>query len=142
MCANYCPRTFDSMRGSLIHETMRRNIMKSNLHISLLGTTLLALLINSPAQIQAQQANWSTTGSLGSARVLHTATLLTNGKVLTAGGLIVGNLTTDSAELYDPATGMWSATGSMIGPRLNHMAVRLLNGKVLVAGGGRGTTTF
>ncbi|HKZ79853.1 MAG TPA: kelch repeat-containing protein [Pyrinomonadaceae bacterium] len=116
--------------------------MKSNLHISLLGTTLLALLINSPAQIQAQQANWSTTGSLGSARVLHTATLLTNGKVLTAGGLIVGNLTTDSAELYDPATGMWSATGSMIGPRLNHMAVRLLNGKVLVAGGARGTTTF
>jgi hypothetical protein len=44
---------------------------------------------------------WSPTGSLGTARELHTATLLPSGKVLVAGGLnsTTGYLT--SAELYD-----------------------------------------
>ena len=42
----------------------------------------------------------------------HTATLLPNGKVLVAGGLIAAQFTA-SAELYDPATGTWSATGSL-----------------------------
>ncbi len=52
------------------------------------------------------------TGSLNTARYLHTATLLPNGKVLVAGGFgLGGNLT--SAELYDPASGTWTATGSL-----------------------------
>src|SRR5262245_44120204 len=52
---------------------------------------------------------WNVTGSLNTPRVLHTATLLPNGKVLVAGGIT--NSTppdfgiTNSAELYDPATG-------------------------------------
>ena len=46
------------------------------------------------------------TGSLGTARNWHTATLLPDGKVLVAGGLdSSGNLA--SAELYDPASGIW-----------------------------------
>src|SRR6266404_5636556 len=52
------------------------------------------------------------TGSLNTARYVHTATLLSNGKVLVAGGdSISGYLT--SAELYDPASESWSATGSL-----------------------------
>lgn len=70
---------------------------------------------------------WSTTRSLTAARVMHTATLLPNGKVLVAGGY--------SAELYDPATGSWSATGSLTTGRSGHTATLLSNGKVLVAGG-------
>ena len=55
---------------------------------------------------------FSNTGSLNTARYLHTATLLPNGKVLVAGGFNgSGNLS--SAELYDPASGTWSATGSL-----------------------------
>ena len=46
------------------------------------------------------------TGSLATARVGHTATMLNNGKVLVAGGSSTGTL--DSAELYDPATGTWT----------------------------------
>jgi Galactose oxidase, central domain/Kelch motif len=61
----------------------------------------------------------------------HTATLLTNGQVLVAGGYY--NLS--SAELYDPVTGDWTATGSLVTGRAGHTATLLPNGKVLVAGG-------
>ena len=68
-------------------------------------------------------------------RYAHTATLLTNGKVLVAGGVSTGSSPTASAELYDPATGAWTATGSMTTARYVHTATLLPNGKVLVAGG-------
>ena len=64
----------------------------------------------------------------------HTATLLPNGKVLVAGGLVTATCLT-SAELYDPASGTWSATGSLNTARYCHTATLLPNGKVLVAGG-------
>jgi N-acetylneuraminic acid mutarotase len=101
--------------------------------VSLISTTLLVCLLAGATLVKAQQPGWSATGSLGAARYGHTATLLVNGKVLVAGGS-----NTNSAELYDPATGQWSATGSLSTPRFSHIAVRLANGKVLVAGGYRG----
>ncbi len=52
------------------------------------------------------------TGSLHTARIGNTATLLASGKVLVAGGSD-GNNSLSSAELYDPASGTWSDTGSM-----------------------------
>jgi hypothetical protein len=66
------------------------------------------------------------------ARESHTATLLSNGQVLVAGG------TDASAEVYNPATGTWTLTSSMNVPRSNHQAVLLQNGQVLVAGGFNG----
>jgi N-acetylneuraminic acid mutarotase len=83
---------------------------------------------------------WTATGSMSAARILHTMTLLADGKVLVAGGSNdkTSNTFLASAELYDPATGMWTATGSLSKAREFHTATRLLNGKVLVAGG-RGT---
>ncbi len=77
---------------------------------------------------------WSATGSMTTARYVHTATLLTDGKVLVAGG-IVSDEALSSAELYDPSTGTWSATGSMTTARLTHTATLLTDGRVLVAGG-------
>jgi hypothetical protein len=41
-------------------------------------------------------------------RLAHTATLLSDGRVLVAGGS-----STDTAEVYNPATCTWAATGSM-----------------------------
>ncbi|MEP7341222.1 MAG: kelch repeat-containing protein [Acidobacteriota bacterium] len=87
---------------------------------------------------KAQAQVWSQTGSLGMPRSLHTATTLANGKVLVAGGMISSSpccTGTNTAEIYDPATGQWSATGSMSEVRSNHIAIRLPNGKVMVAGG-------
>jgi hypothetical protein len=76
------------------------------------------------------------TGTMTTARYFHTMTLLSNGKVLIAGGYD-GNSHTSiaSAELYDPATETWRATGSLNTPRDSHTATLLPSGKVLVAGG-------
>jgi hypothetical protein len=77
--------------------------------------------------------SWVTTGSLATARDLHTATLLPSGQVLVAGG--VGNSGSLSEELYDPASGSWSSTGSLATARYYHTATLLPSGLVLVAGG-------
>jgi hypothetical protein len=59
------------------------------------------------------------------------ATLLSTGKVLIAGG----NCCDASAELYDPSTGNFTRTGDMINGRQWHTATLLSNGKVLIAAG-------
>jgi N-acetylneuraminic acid mutarotase len=79
---------------------------------------------------------WSSTGSLQQGRWLHTATLLSNGKVLVAGGFQLNSFQAiATAELYDPGTGTWAATGSLVHVRGGHTATLLPDGHVLVAGG-------
>jgi hypothetical protein len=87
---------------------------------------------------------WTPTAFLAKARGDHTATLLSNGKVLVAGGRPsfsgAGNPPIASCELYDPATGTWAATGFLNTGRWNHTATLLPDGKVLAAAGfGDGT---
>jgi len=68
------------------------------------------------------------------ARSGHTASTLINGQVLVTGGwnyFVVVN----SAELYDPSTGLWTTTGNMNSARVRHTASILTNGKVLITGG-------
>jgi len=103
---------------------------------------LLALAVLAMSFLAAQplQAGaFSLTGSLGSRRGLHSATLLSNGKVLIAGGSS-NTVVLASAELYDPATGKWTLTGPMNTARRTHTASMLPNAKVLVAGGSGGST--
>ena len=76
---------------------------------------------------------FSPTGPMGSARWRHTATLLSDGRVLVAGGADnKGGLV--SAELYDPASGTFSPTGSMAAALLDHTAIALSDGRVLIVG--------
>lgn len=87
---------------------------------------------------------FAATGSLTTARVSHTATLLNNDKVLICGGLDSSGNALSSCELYNPATGTFAASASMSGQRLNHTATLLSDGRVFIAGGdrlhqGRGT---
>jgi Tol biopolymer transport system component len=98
------------------------------------------------------------TGSMGTAREFHTATLLADGRVLMSGGITgasplatrsvvlasyqdavtaeTSSNVLSSAELYDPATGTFSRTGSMSNFRDHHTATLLQDGRVLVVGGG------
>ena len=80
--------------------------------------------------------DWKPTAApLNSARSGHTATLLGNGQVLAAGGQWASGFL-NSAEVYDPASGIWSATATnLTTARGYHTATLLPNGKVLVAGG-------
>jgi N-acetylneuraminic acid mutarotase len=68
------------------------------------------------------------------ARQGHTASVLTNEKVLVTGGWNSGDAL-NSAELYDPSTGVWTVTGNMNYTRAWHTASVLTNGTVLVTGG-------
>jgi peptidoglycan/xylan/chitin deacetylase (PgdA/CDA1 family) len=67
----------------------------------------------------------------------HASVLLSNGKVLVAGGGFPGNgeCCQSDADLYDPATNVFSPTGSMGRARGAFTATRLPDGRVLAAGG-------
>ena len=62
-----------------------------------------------------------------------TTTLLTNGKVLFAGGATEFSVTRD-AKLYDPSTGTFTHTGDMTNSRDTHTATLLPDGTVLITG--------
>jgi hypothetical protein len=82
------------------------------------------------------------TGQMVHPRKGHTATLLSNGKVLIAGGTTVEEWSgyyrdrqenaIAQAELYDPQTDKFSPTGTMIHPFYSRKAFLLWNGTVLL----------
>src|SRR5262245_461282 len=102
----------------------------------LLHLLMFSLLNGLGANAQSTET-FVPTGNMTTPRVLHTATLLKDGRVLIAGGYnadIRDCLKT--AELYDPDTGTFSATGDMSNARgLRHTAVLLPDGRVFVIGG-------
>ncbi len=99
----------------------------------LLGVAGGAQAQTPPTTFSGWTSDWSSTANLGQARSAHTATLLTTGKVLITGGTTVNS--TNSAELYDPATGTVAATNSMAQARYFHTATALADGRILIAGG-------
>lgn len=73
--------------------------------------------------------------AMATARVLHTAVRLNDGRVLLAGGADGVGAVLSSCEVYDPTTNSFAATGSMGTPRILHGATLLADGRVMVAGG-------
>jgi hypothetical protein len=67
-------------------------------------------------------------------RTGDTATLLSDGRVLVAGGSA-----STLAEVYDRFTGAFTAVGTLSTDRRYHAAVRLADGKVLLVGGQSGS---
>ena len=73
--------------------------------------------------------------TLNTARVGHTATLLSNGQVLIVGGYDPTTGIISDAELYDPTAQVFIDLGNTNSPRFHHTATLLQNGQVLIAGG-------
>ncbi len=82
---------------------------------------------------RAATLSFHATGAMHHARVAHTATLLSDGKVLIAGGK--GEGLAARGELFDPRTGTFNETGSLVTARYKHTAGLLPDGRVLIAGG-------
>jgi hypothetical protein len=102
-----------------------------------LVSSLLSLAAGAMALAQSP-GTFSATGNMTTPHSGHTATLLTDGKVLIAGGLSLGfpffNVIA-TAELFDPATGTFTPTSEMTTPRSWHTAALLPDGRVLITGG-------
>jgi hypothetical protein len=84
----------------------------------------------------------ASTPSMNQARTNATATLLPNGRVLIAGGLVAPTFlemlpfALSSTEIYDPATNTFAtSTPNMNDARTQATATLLPNGKLLIAGG-------
>ena len=77
-------------------------------------------------------------GGMRAKRAAHTATLLNNGMVLIAGGLVGEENGSKSTELFDPATNTFTPAENMKIARAGHTATLLPNGQVLIAGGYNG----
>ena len=73
--------------------------------------------------------------TMNSARALHQAVTLADGRVLLCGGADALGAVLSTCEIYDPVANTFTPTGSMLTPRVLHAAVRMADGRVLVAGG-------
>lgn len=73
----------------------------------------------------------------------HSATLLSDGRVLVAGGIMGfgSGAPNPSAQIYDPETNTWGPAPPIPTPRSAYTATRLASGDVLVAGGRVGSGT-
>lgn len=100
---------------------------------SVVAVIVTGLTVAATTGVHAWPATWARTGDMATPRRAHTLTLLPDGKVLAAGGVVDRDGPT--AELYDPATGTWTVTSEMPVSTSSHTATLLENGKVLVAGG-------
>jgi hypothetical protein len=107
---------------------------------------LLAALALHAAPLHTQgrgsksRQTWKATALMHEARASHSATALSDGRVLIAGGFREsddsrGQVYLRSAELYDPRTRKFASTGELTYSRAGHTATLLQNGVVLLAGG-------
>ena len=105
------------------------------MRVSFVLPLLLGMASHGSIMMAQSAGTFTATGSMATPRAFHTATLLTSGMVLIAGGTTDFTGPVATAELYDPDKGLFTAAGNMTSPRMGHTATVLPDGKVLIAGG-------
>src|SRR5687767_12125386 len=133
------------MRAAAGHVGQKSETTRQEMKATIKGTRtfirvgLISLLIlgaaGQPIAVAQSAGTFIETGGMKTNRANHTATLLTNGKVLIAGGWVDINRLTATTELYDPANGIFTSSGEMMASRSHHTATLLPDGKVLITGG-------
>lgn len=88
-----------------------------------------------PPRLTERAGSVVPTAALAVERMAHTATALTNGDILIAGGFTAEQQARRSAELYSPSARQFVPLTRMVTPRHSHTATRLSDGSVLIAGG-------
>lgn len=99
------------------------------------GTLTSATGLASTELWDVRAMEFSAGPNMGSARVLHSAVRMNDGRVLIVGGADQNANTLASCEIYDPAVDQFYPTGSMSTPRVLHGACLMADGRVMVAGG-------
>src|SRR6266853_356444 len=110
----------------------KTHAMKTQLRTAL-ALALFALALNLAGAAPTPAGSFSLVGSMSQFRRAHTATLLSDGKVLVAGGTPFVQAAT--SELYDPTTQTWTNSGALSLGREFHTATLLADGGVMVTGG-------
>src|SRR5215831_16343742 len=100
------------MAGAMILRAFRklRGIERSPKHRSRtkLGWLLAVVILVATPLVAQTPGTWEPGANMQQTRAGHTATLLTNGKVLIAGGKDARGNALSSAEIYDPATELYA----------------------------------
>ena len=110
----------------------RSGVARGLVLVASAAITVASFALTSRAQVAG-------TPELHVARLGHTATVLSDGRILIAGGENAGG-PVNQAEIFDPDTGAFSVVGSSVVARADHTATLLGDGRVLIAGGRHYTT--
>src|SRR5437016_10199298 len=114
---------------------MPSRLVCSDFQRKTMRTSFILLLVLAASAHAQSPGSFTATGSMTTPRFGHTATLLTNGKVLITGGaILIGNspIPINTAELYDPSTVTFTVAGDMTRAPYGHVATLLPDGRVLI----------
>jgi hypothetical protein len=136
------PDPVDQGRSPLSQFALTALLILFVLILQVAANELRAPRTHAPATSSSLIGSWSSAGSMAEGRVWATATLMSSGSVLIAGGQSRVNGTRGSlssplgtTEVYDPATNSWSAGAAMPIARTRQAGPLLSDGRLLVIGG-------
>jgi hypothetical protein len=121
---------------SLAHSLGQRIFARASALVSVKSETDAATASHS-LHSHSEEAPASESSTMNIERGGHTATRLSDGRVLVAGGAN-GTGALNESEIYDPVSATFSTAGNMDTARADHSATLLADGRVLIAGGRNG----